>query len=154
MLNDKLIPADDLLPAPSILAKIVALRPESGDEIFKSFENIAQQRRAHDLKAQPRLNLFQAFTRAVTGTLLSRPWQDMLDSYQHARSANLPASPQAAINRDWAVIGDDLRAAFNDHITAHNLGDRLALTEKERQSLQYVARNFTPGHTRPAVLFS
>lgn len=55
------------------------------------------------------------------------------------------------MNRDWGVTGDDLRAAINDYIKRHDLSEHLSLTDKERQSLDYVARDYTRNHPRPAA---
>ncbi len=64
---------------------------------------------------------------------------------------NVADAASAAMNRDWGVTGDDLRAAINDHIEKHGLATRLILSDKERQSLDYVARDYTSNYPRPAT---
>lgn len=150
-MDHKPIPAHRLLPEPSILEKIKALRPESVNEIFDSFENIAAQRRAAASKISLSAKLKGAFSRAFSEGLFFHyhPWQHAHTDFQ--KPANSLNTPALAMNRDWAVTGDDLRAAINAHIETHGLADKLPLTEKERQSLDYVARDYTNNHPRPAA---
>lgn len=150
-MNHKLIPAHRLLPEPSILEKIKALRPESVDEIFDSFQTIAEQRRAAVAAAPLALSLRETFKRAFSDSFFYyfRLWQHTRDTFM--KPANVADAASAAMNRDWAVTGDDLRAAINDYIEKHALSDQLILTDKERQSLDYVARDYTKNHPRPAV---
>ncbi len=150
-MNHKLIPAHRLLPEPSILEKIKTLRPESVNEIFDSFKTIAEQRRAETAKAPLRTNLKEAFKRAFGDSFFYyfRPWQHTRDSFM--QPTNVADAASAAMNRDWGITGDDLRAAINDYIEKHDLSARLILNDKERQSLDYVARDYTNNHPRPAA---
>lgn len=124
-----------LLPEPSIMKKIEDLHPGSASEIFKNFKNIADHRRSEESRAFKPLGLKETFKRVFCGH----------PTPQESRTAF------AALNRDWAVTGDDLRAAINDYIETHALADKLVLTEVERESLGYIARHFTRNHPRPAV---
>lgn len=148
-MNYKLIPSYRLLPEPSILEKIKVLRPESVDDIFNSFKNIAEQRRAEAASAP--LSLRATFKRAFSESLFYyfRPRQQIRDNF--TLPDNVAAAASAAINRDWGVTGDDLRAAINDYIKKHDLADQLTLSAKERQSLDYVARDYTKNYPRPAA---
>ena len=150
-MNYKLIPAHRLLPEPSILEKIEALRPESVNEIFDNFQTIAEQRRAEAREASSRINLKETFKRAFSDTFFYyfSPWQHTRDTFKQPQNAADAVS--AAMNRDWAVTGDDLRAAINDYIETHGLAAKLALTDKERKSLNYVASHYTPVCKRPAT---
>lgn len=150
-MNDKLVPGDRLLPEFSILEKIEALRPESVNEIFDNFQTIAEQRRAEAREASSSINLKEIFKRAFSDTFFGtffyyfRPWQHTRDTFKQ-----LP-NPSSAMNRGWAVTGDDLRAAINDYIETHGLAAKLSLTDKERKSLDYVALDHTRDNTRPDV---
>ncbi len=148
-MNYKLIPEHRLLPEPSILEKIEALRPESVNEIFDNFQTIAEQRRAEAREASSRINLKETFKRALGDTFFYyfRPWQHTRDSFK--QPTNVADAASAAMNRDWGVTGDDLRAAINDYIETNDLTGKLSLTDKERQSLAYVARDYTRNHPRP-----
>lgn len=150
-MNHKLIPSYRLLPEPSILEKIKTLRTESADEIINSFEKIAARRRAETARTPAAIRLKETFKRAFSEGLFFyfRPWQHAHAAFKQPGNAAEAAS--AAINRDWAVTGDDLRAAINDYIETHDLADKLSLTDRERESLNYVARDQTPGYPRPAA---
>lgn len=150
-MNHKLIPAHRLLPEPSILEKIKALRPESVNEIFDSFKTIAEQRRAETAKAPLGTSLKETFKRAFSDSFFYyfRPWQHTRDNFK--QPTNVTEAAFAAMNRDWGVTGDDLRAAINDYIETNDLTSKLSLTDKERQSLAYVARDYTSNYPRPAT---
>ncbi len=151
-MNDKLIPAHRLLPAPSILEKIEALKPGSAKHIIARFEEIARQRRAEmTAAAAKRPSLASIFKRSFSEGFFScfSPRQNLRAEFLQPRP--LQESVNAAINRDWAVTGDDLRAALIEYIENHNLADRLSFDAAERQSLRYVATHFTAPTQRPPL---
>lgn len=150
-MNLKLVPADRLLPEPSILEKIKALHPESVNDIFEGFEQIAAARRAAALNSSTAKSLTESFRHGLREAVYYyfRPVQNFRDSFLTPTNPHQAAA--AAMNRDWAVTGDDLRAAINDYIAQHKLTGQLDLTPRERQSLDYVARDYTQNHPRPAA---
>lgn len=70
--------------------------------------------------------------------------------YRRPKFWQLP-NPSSDMNHGWAATGDDLRAAINAYIKVHGLESALSLTDKERQSLDYVALDHTRDNTRPDV---
>lgn len=147
-----LIPSYRLLPEPSILEKLQKLNPDAGHDILENFARIAEERRARQAAAPAGLSLLKTFTRAFRDGFFYyfRPHKYLSDSFGNAATKDPFAAASAAINRDWAVTGDDLRAAINDYLRAHKLTpQQLGLTDKETKSLHYVAQDYTPGCQRP-----
>lgn len=141
-------PSRRLLPDISIMEKLKALRPEAESEIFNAFQRIAERRRAEAAESTLVTGLKESLKLGFSNAVFFyfRPLKNLRDTVITPKTPHDAA--HVAMERDWSVTGDDLRAAINDYIETHNLADALSLTEKERKSLDYVARNYTPYCTR------
>lgn len=120
------IPGDRLLPQPSILKKIEAIQPRAAYSIMNIFEKISRQRRGEE-------------TRILT------------PQYNHQRFT--PLTDTQALNRDFAIVGDDIRAAIIGYIEKNNLAEQLNLTPTEKDSLAYVAADLTTPTFRKTAPF-
>lgn len=145
------IPSYRLLPEPSILEKLKTLSPDAVNQIFDSFQKIAQTRRAEQSKVGQKTGLMQIFKRAFADSFFYyfHPVQNYRDTFT-LKTQDPWTAASAIINRDWAVTGDDLRVAINAYMQEKNITpQQIGCSEKEIESLRYVGQEYTALCQRP-----